>query len=241
MAAKPFDPVGFWRARLADTGADLDDVGHRALGMEYNAFIYRRREEVLGQTLPSLGIELEVAKILEVGCGSGYWVKRWEEFGVDDLVGFDLSSTQIDQLRTRFPDYRFVQGDITTAPRELLLEGRFDILTLEVLGPIPFAVDTGWLDVANPIHIDSEVRWSAFEHGLSAQHFQSVGDRIPVLSIDPSVTLLVAVNESTNTDPNTQDSLVTRIVGGRIDPVDREPDAVRVRSDRQREPTPAMG
>lgn len=115
---------------MADTVADLDDVGHRAFGVEYNAFLYRRREEVLGQTLPSLGIELEAAKVLEVGCGSGYWVKRWEELGVDDLVGFDLSSTQIDQLRTRFPDYRFVQGDITTAPRDQLLERRFDILTL---------------------------------------------------------------------------------------------------------------
>ena len=57
-------------------------------------------------------------------------MKRWEELGVDDLVGFDLSSSQIDQLRTRFPDYRFVRGDSTTAPRDLLLERRFDILTL---------------------------------------------------------------------------------------------------------------
>jgi SAM-dependent methyltransferase len=130
MTARPFDPAGFWRTRLADSAADLNDVGHRRLGVEYNAFIYRRREEVLEQILPSLGIELGVAKILEVGCGSGYWVKWWEELGVDDLVGFDLSLPQIHQLRTWFPDYRFVQGDITTAPRDMLLERRFDILTL---------------------------------------------------------------------------------------------------------------
>jgi len=130
MSAPPFDPADFWQTRLAGNVAGLDEVGHRALGAEYNAFIYRRREEALAQALPDLAIELEAARVLEVGCGSGYWVKRWEELGVGDLVGFDLSLAQIEQLRSRFPDYRFVQGDITTASRDGLLERRFDIVTL---------------------------------------------------------------------------------------------------------------
>ena len=69
---KPIDPADFWRTLSADTVADLKDVGHRSLGAEYNAFIYRRREEVLRETLLSLGIGLEQAKIRDVGCGSGY-------------------------------------------------------------------------------------------------------------------------------------------------------------------------
>jgi len=57
MAAKPFDPAGFWQERLADNVANLNDVGHRSLGMEYNAFIYRRRTESLDRLASAEDVE----------------------------------------------------------------------------------------------------------------------------------------------------------------------------------------
>jgi len=125
-----FDPAEFWRERLTATSADLDAVGHRSLGPAYNAFLYRRREEALSDTLLSLGVKPESSCILDVGCGSGYWVDFWYRLGVRRLVGLDLSSAQVERLRERHAGFRFLAGDITTLPSSGLFESHFDLVTL---------------------------------------------------------------------------------------------------------------
>lgn len=130
MNRNVFDPVQFWRTRLADASAGLDDVGHRAFGAAYNAFLYQRREEAVRDALPTLGIPIASARVLELGCGTGFWVRFWQRQGVGDLVGVDLSSDQIDRLRGHYPTYRFQVGDITALEKATLPHDRFDLVTL---------------------------------------------------------------------------------------------------------------
>jgi SAM-dependent methyltransferase len=122
-----FDPSQFWRDRLGGD-VDLNSVGHRSLGTAYNAHIYQRRQEVLTDTLQELSIQPGVSRVLEAGCGSGYWVDFWHRRGVAQLVGLDLSEQRIRDLSRRFPSYDFITADLT-ASESPLPDERFDIIT----------------------------------------------------------------------------------------------------------------
>lgn len=51
------------------------------------------------------------AKILDGGCGVGEWVLYLNRLGFD-VVGMDISRRTVDKLRSKFPESKFLFGDI---------------------------------------------------------------------------------------------------------------------------------
>jgi SAM-dependent methyltransferase len=71
--------------------------------------------------------------IVDVGCGSGAWLKVFHEHGVDDIVGIDGPHVRRESLR--IPPEKFVARDLT---EPLRLDRRFDLaLSLEVAHYLP--------------------------------------------------------------------------------------------------------
>jgi len=108
-----FDAERYWSQRLEETYS-LAGVGWLGLGEEFNRWMYavRRRvflREVRGRLDPSR------ARVLDVGSGTGFYVERWQELGVRDITGVDLTSVAVERLRGRFPELVFEQLDITEA------------------------------------------------------------------------------------------------------------------------------
>lgn len=129
MSVNQFDPATYWRQRVAP-GADLGVVGHRALGREYNAYIYRRRVEVLDGFLSATRVDRPATRVLDIGAGSGFYVDYWRQRGIVDVVGVDVSPDAVTALKARFPESRFLCADIT-APGSLdQVSGQFDVITL---------------------------------------------------------------------------------------------------------------
>ncbi len=126
-----FDPKAYWRERVGED-ADLGIVGHRSLGARYNAYIYRRRIEALTELLQGQGLDLHGVRILDVGCGSGFYTAFWESCKVRSYVGMDISPESTGRLTRLYPEYRFVNADIasplTSWPVTDL--GLFDIITV---------------------------------------------------------------------------------------------------------------
>jgi len=64
------------------------------------------------------------ARVLDVGCATGYYSAAFSELGYD-VTGIDISTTAIETARQRHPQLRFMQGDALAS----LPEGtRFDLV-----------------------------------------------------------------------------------------------------------------
>lgn len=126
-----FDAGEYWRNRVV-SGSDLGVVGHRSVGHAYNVEIYGRRIEVLNQMLERhIDRPIEQYRILDIGCGSGFYTEYWQARGVKDYVGLDISSETIGHLSQRFPGYKFVNLDVTSDSIDSSeLSGAFDLIMI---------------------------------------------------------------------------------------------------------------
>ena len=130
-----FDAGAYWQERVG-ADADLAVVGHRAMGLAYNSEIYARRIEAMESMLERhVDKPLEQLRVLDIGCGSGFYAGFWQARGVREYIGLDISSRTVARLASSYPKYRFVHADITEAlPDALSDSGSFDIITvLDVL------------------------------------------------------------------------------------------------------------
>ena len=70
----------------------------------------------------------KVESILEVGCGLGFSTDAINKSTKAlEIVGMDISDTAIKKARNIFPNFSFVQGDITS---NIFLDKRFDVVIM---------------------------------------------------------------------------------------------------------------
>jgi 2-polyprenyl-3-methyl-5-hydroxy-6-metoxy-1,4-benzoquinol methylase len=92
--------------------------------------VSRRQAEIIIEWLRNIG--RRDLKILEVGCGTGWFCPALSDFG--DVTATDISDTVLERASRRWPSVRFVAGDFMTLPFE---PESFDIIvTLEVLSHV---------------------------------------------------------------------------------------------------------
>lgn len=137
MSNPDFDQLCYWQRRL-EQDIDLGVVGQRSLGRGYNEYIYLRRVEVLVDILERMDIDLAAVSVLDIGCGSGYYLRFWEAQRTRKLCGLDVSQVSIDRLRSMFSCYRFIKADITCPTTSAEINSRFSLITFfDVLYHIP--------------------------------------------------------------------------------------------------------
>lgn len=102
----------YWEERLRQR-FDLTTAGCIVLGPRYNACLYGARVKALEKALKAKGYTLQGANILEVGCGTGFYTEYCLKCQVSTYVGVDITSVSVETLRERYPDWRFVQADIS--------------------------------------------------------------------------------------------------------------------------------
>lgn len=107
----PYRPRDFWQERLSGQ-FDLRGTGHPGLSAEYNELCYRLRGYVLDATLARHEVPVAGRRVLDGGCGTGYFVEHFLARGAD-VTGVDLTDVSAQQLARRFPDARFEVGDLS--------------------------------------------------------------------------------------------------------------------------------
>lgn len=122
-----FDPAAYWERRLR-RHAGLDGVGYIGLGGPYNNWLYRVRRRVFRRLMRGIDANLAAAEILDIGCGTGFYVERWKEQGATRITGIDLTEVAVERLRSRFPSDRFLRCDISDESAPTVL-GRYDIIS----------------------------------------------------------------------------------------------------------------
>ena len=94
------NPARYWEERLHKQ-FDLVGVGYNGLGPHYNAIMYEERLVALDHALATLGQSLRGKRVLEVGCGSGFYTAHCQRVGVSDYIGVDLTSVSVRTLQRR--------------------------------------------------------------------------------------------------------------------------------------------
>ena len=64
--------------------------------------------------------------MLEVGCGTGYFLSRFLDYGAVAAAGIDLLESRVAQVRERDPRLEVVAGDAGRLP---WADGSFDLVT----------------------------------------------------------------------------------------------------------------
>ena len=83
-------------------------------------------ERELLRGLADAGVELAGARVLDVGCGGGYFLHRLSEYGAGECHGIDLMESRIEDARQRYPGLAWHVGSATKLPFE---DGSFELVT----------------------------------------------------------------------------------------------------------------
>ena len=105
------NPADYWENRLKKNYG-LDGTGFIGLGINYNRWMYKIRRQVVIREVRSLGLDCTNASILDVGSGTGFYLEIWKELGCKKISGIDITSTAIENLRIKYPQYEFLRADI---------------------------------------------------------------------------------------------------------------------------------
>jgi len=111
-------PREFW-TRLAKDFGETDLTGfapvlHPGTPRWFNEVIDRLQRRTWSQTLNYCSLS-QNARVLDVGCGTGRWVRRLEEHGLS-VVGIDQSSEMISLARKRGTLSPMVSGEVQNLP-----------------------------------------------------------------------------------------------------------------------------
>jgi 2-polyprenyl-3-methyl-5-hydroxy-6-metoxy-1,4-benzoquinol methylase len=122
-----FDPVDYWNNRL-DKEFNLRGVGHTTFSNGYNHWLYARKDRMLKQIFACLPENLAGKEVLDIGCGTGFFVKRYLDHGAN-VTGVDISRKSIAELQRKHPESTFRELNISTP--EGHLPGRyFDVINM---------------------------------------------------------------------------------------------------------------
>jgi len=122
-----FDPVDYWNKRL-DREFTLRGVGHTVFSNRYNRWLYARKDRMLKRVFAELPGKLAGRQVLDIGCGTGFFVQRYLDQGAD-VTGVDISRKSIAELGRKHPGSTFRELNIST-PDGRLADRDFDIINM---------------------------------------------------------------------------------------------------------------
>ena len=122
-----FDPVEYWEGMHRENRG-FAAVGFAGLGVGFNKWMYRVRSVVVRRALRRAALSVEGASVLDIGAGSGFYVRTWLKLGADPVTGIDLSEAAVEALRREFPTAEFVRDDIAN-PSQATRSNRYDLVS----------------------------------------------------------------------------------------------------------------
>lgn len=125
-SGRGYDAQRYWQDRFERYGFSLQGVGDEGLSEAENEKMYEEAGRVFLDLCRSQGIDFPAARVLEIGCGSGFYTRLLAGQGVSRYVGVDITDVFFPELRRRHPDAEFLRMDVTTDS----ISGEFDLIVM---------------------------------------------------------------------------------------------------------------
>jgi SAM-dependent methyltransferase len=128
---KYFAPRGYreekyWKDRHSKFMFDLRGVGNKGLSHEQNQQIYLDARNVFLSICERAGLDFKNIKILDVGCGTGFYSRLFYEKGAVLYKGIDVTDMLFDKLMSDFSPYVFQKLNICSQE----LDDLFDLIIM---------------------------------------------------------------------------------------------------------------
>lgn len=107
-----FDPQKYWQQRLEDK-FDLDGVGYKGLSLRANKKLYEIRKISFERIVKKSLKFTKKLRVLDVGCGTGFYINLWQKLGVHEISGIDITEVSVRNLSEKYSNYNFYIKDIT--------------------------------------------------------------------------------------------------------------------------------
>ena len=117
-----YDPKAFWEKRLSKDFS-LKGVGCAGLSYNYNKWESKAAKDSVDKLLKG---NLRGKKILDIGCGIGYYIGYYLSKGATDISGLDITEKSITSLKKKYPHLNFFNADIS---KKIHLNRKYDIIT----------------------------------------------------------------------------------------------------------------
>jgi SAM-dependent methyltransferase len=102
----------YWENRL-QKDFSLSSVGYIGLGKSFNNWMYKVRRKVFIR-LTKKYVDPSIAySVLDIGCGTGFYIDRWLELGAKNISGIDITRISVENLSKKYPTLSFFQLDIS--------------------------------------------------------------------------------------------------------------------------------
>jgi 2-polyprenyl-3-methyl-5-hydroxy-6-metoxy-1,4-benzoquinol methylase len=122
-----FSPKTYWETRLKER-FDLTGVGFRRKSVAFNRWVYKVRTEALYELFRKYGWSIKSRAVLDVGCGTGYFIEYWLNRKAHPVIGIDIAETSIKKLKNAFPAAEFYLRDLTEPDPEI--KEKFDYISV---------------------------------------------------------------------------------------------------------------
>ncbi len=121
-----YDAQRYWRDRFSKYGHSLKGVGHEGLSEQENEKAYAEAAKVFIDVCHKENIAFQSARVLEIGCGTGFYTQILHDLGVNSYLGVDITDVLFPELRKKFPHFEFLRKDVTTD----VIEEKFDLIVM---------------------------------------------------------------------------------------------------------------
>ncbi len=119
-----FDYKAYWNRRL-NSNFNIEGVGYIGLGEKYNKLLYRNRMELLDRVITKAFEDISGKRVLELGPGIGVFTEYFSNKKVQAYEAIDIAFKSVCELKKKYPDYCFSQGDISSSNH---YEGKYDLI-----------------------------------------------------------------------------------------------------------------
>ncbi|MEH2039472.1 class I SAM-dependent methyltransferase [Nostoc sp.] len=121
-----YDAGRYWRDRLSKYGKSIRGVGDQSLSEKDNEEAYAEAGKIFLDYCLKQNIDFNNAKVLEIGCGTGYYTQMLFDLGVKNYLGVDITDVLFPELQQKFANFQFQKKDITTDD----ISGKFDLIVM---------------------------------------------------------------------------------------------------------------
>jgi 2-polyprenyl-3-methyl-5-hydroxy-6-metoxy-1,4-benzoquinol methylase len=85
----------YWNERLRNYPS-LEGVGCCGLGEQFNYWLYKAKIRTIERVKRKYKLSFQGLRILDVGCGVGFWISYYLKERAKEIVGIDISDRAIE-------------------------------------------------------------------------------------------------------------------------------------------------